>query len=226
MSKKKELEHKDPEIKVENALGKTEMFLAHHKNTLLYVLIGIVGVAAIIFGYEKLYKEPLKKEAHAQMFTAEQYFRTDSFALALNGDGNAWGFNQIIDEYGSKAGKVVYFYAGVCQLQTGQYREAIENLKKYDAKDEITAARALGCIGDAYVELNELPEAANYFVKAANYRDNAYAPKYLLKAGLVYEELGKTDEAIKVYQQIKDHYAQTTEGREIDKYIARLNPTL
>ena len=51
-----------------------------------------------------LFRKPLIQEALAQSFTAEQHFRADSFALALNGDGNALGFKQIIDEYGNNAG--------------------------------------------------------------------------------------------------------------------------
>ena len=226
MSKNLKNAQKDPEVSVERVLSSTELFLEKHKQTLLYIVAGVLAVVAAFFAYQKLYKEPIRQEALAQMFIAEQYFRADSFALALNGDGNAWGFQQIIDEYGSHAGKVVYFYAGICQLQTGMYREAISTLQKYDVKDEITSARALACIGDAYVELNELQNAANYFLKAANYRDNNYAAKYLLKAGLVYEEMGNTAEALKAYQRVKDNYAQTTEGNEIDKYIARIDPTI
>ena len=226
MSKSKQQTQKEPEINVEQALGNAEVFLTKHKNNLLYGLFGIIGIAVIVFAYNKLYLDPLRKEARAQMFTAEQYFREDAFDLALHGDGNAWGFRQIMDEYGAKAGKVVYFYTGVCLLQTGQYDEAIDVLKKFNAKDEVITARALSCIGDAYVELNNLPEAVNYFLKAANYRDNSYAAKYLMKVGLVYEEMGNTDEALKTYQRVKDNYSQTTEGREIDKYIARLDPTL
>ena len=75
------------------------------------------------------------QEAMAQTFLAEQYFRADSFALALNGDGNAYGFKKIIDEYGTLAGEAVYFYAGICELQLGQYKNAIDYLKKYDGDD-------------------------------------------------------------------------------------------
>jgi tetratricopeptide (TPR) repeat protein len=219
-------QHQDPEEKVEKALGTTEKFLEKYKNFIIYGIAVILAIMAIYFGYQKLYVEPLQEEARSQMFMAEQYFRTDSLSLALNGDGNSLGFLQIIDEYGSKAGAVVYFYAGLCQLHLGEYEAAIENLKKYKVGDIITAARALACIGDAYVELNNYPMAIDYFLQAANYRDNTYSAGYLMKAGLVYEEMGKKDEALKIYQRIKDDYPQTVEGREIDQYIGRINPTL
>ncbi len=216
----------DPEEKVERALGTTERFLEKYKNILIYGVGVVLALLLVYFGYTKLYHEPQQEEARGQMYMAEQYFRMDSLSLALNGDGNNLGFLQIIDNYGNKAGDVVYFYAGVCQLHLGEYEAAINNLKKYQVGDEITTARALCCIGDAYVQLNSYPEALNYFLKAASYKSNDYAAAYMLKAGLTYEALGKKDDALKMYRHIKDEYAETTEGREIDRYIGRLNPEI
>jgi tetratricopeptide (TPR) repeat protein len=160
------------------------------------------------------------------MYVAEQYFRQDSLSLALHGEGNNLGFLQIIDEYGGKAGDVVYLYAGLCQYHLGDYEGAIGNLKNFDVGDEILTARALCCIGDSYTALEQYATALGYFLKAANYRDNAYSARYLLRAGLVYEALGKSDEAADIYRRIKNHYGQTAEGREVDMYIGHINPTL
>jgi len=44
-----------------------------------------------------------------------------------------------------------------------------------------------------------------------------------MKAGMAYESAGKNDLALKTYMRIKTEFARTSEGREIDKYIARLN---
>jgi len=206
-------------------LTSTEQFLTKYKNHIIYAVVGLLALVIGYFGYTKVYYEPQREEARAQMFVAEQYFRLDSLSLALNGDGNNLGFLQIIDEYGSKAGKMVYFYAGICQLHLGQYEQAIENLKKYKVGDEITTARALACIGDAYVNLNDYPEAVNYFMKAANYRDNAFAAGYLLKAGITYQAMGQPEEALKAFQRIKNNYGQTLEARDIDKYIGQVAPT-
>jgi tetratricopeptide (TPR) repeat protein len=216
----------DPEQSVGRTLSSVEQFLEKNKNSLFYALGALALAAMLYFGYFKLYKEPLHEEALGQMYTAEQYFRVDSFALALNGDGNAYGFLQIADEYGSNAGPIVNFYIGSCQLQLGQYREAIASFGKYSGSDEVTPALALACIGDAYVGLGEWAPAYEHFIKAARYRDNAFAARYLLKAALVSEEMGNRDDALKLYEQIRIDYSQTTEGREIDKYIARLNAAL
>lgn len=219
-------QHQDPEEVVERALSSTEQFLEKYKNILIYGVGGVLVLVLIYFGYKKFYYEGMQDEARGQMYVAEQYFRMDSLSMALNGDGQHLGFLQIIDNYGSKAGDIVYFYAGVCQLHMGEYEAAIANLKKFRTGDEIISGRALCCIGDAYVQLGNYDEAVNYFLKAASYRDNSYTPAYLLKAGLAYEALDKKDAAMDLYQRIKNEYAETVEGRDIDKYIGRLNPEI
>ncbi len=217
----KNIKHHDAEEAVEQALTSTEHFIEKYRKPILTGIIAVVAITAVGFAYQHLYRKPKIQEALAQTFTAEQYFRADSFALALNGDGNALGFAQIIDEYGSTAGDAVYFYAGVCQLHLGKFEEAISNLKKYDSKDPIMQARAICCIGDAYAGLSNYDEAISNYKKAAAHSDNIFAAGYLLKAGLLYEEKGDKENAVKMYQEIKDKYPQSVEGFEVDKYISR-----
>jgi len=156
------------------------------------------------------------------MYAAEQSFRAGEYELALAGDGNVLGFADVIKEYGAKAGKAVYFYAGVCELQAGNWEEAIKYLKKYNGKDAILAARAKACIGDAYVGLENYSEAVSCFEKAAACADNMFAAGYLQKAGVAYEALGQNDKALACYKKIKEYYPQSIEAYEIDKYISKL----
>ncbi len=204
------------------AVSKTEQFFKKYSKVIIYSGVGLVVVAAIILATIQFYIKPLQKEAIDQSYVAEQYFRGGNYFDALNGDGSAMGIAQIIDEYGKKAGQAMYFYAGVCELHIGNYDNAIWYLKKYNGKDEIMKARALACIGDAYAYKSDFTTAASYYDKAANEADNAYAAGYLLKAGIMYEELQNASKALKVYESIKEKYPQTLEGYEIDKYIQRL----
>ena len=96
-------------------------------------------------------------------------------------------------------------------------------MNKFKANDEILAARALCVIGDSYVELNDLDNAAKYFVRAANHNENAYTPMYLMKAGKVYESQNNFKEALSLYERIKLDYPRSTESQDIDKYIERAN---
>ncbi|MBR2947281.1 MAG: tetratricopeptide repeat protein [Bacteroidales bacterium] len=207
---------------VGEAVSKTEVFFKTYGKTLAYIGAALIAVAAIIILYIQFYANPLKAEAQDQTFKAEQYFRAEDYDKALNGDGNALGFIQIIDEYGSKAGETVYLYAGLCQLQLGNAAEAIEYLNKYRTDDAILTARAIACTGDAYSILENYTEALNMYLKAADHADNVFAAGYLLKAGIICEEMGKPAEALVYYQRIKDNYPTTPEGYEIEKYINRI----
>ena len=133
-----------------------------------------------------------------------------------------YGFAQVLDEYGNKAGKSMNLYAGICALQLQDYEAAVDYLKKYKGKDPILAARAQACLGDAYVGLQRYDEAVSQFEKAAAVSDNLYAAGYLLKAAVTSEELGNKDKALALYETIKDKYPQSMEAYDIDKYINRI----
>ena len=217
----KEIRNENAEAVVE-AVSKTEKFFNENGKLLGGILAALVVVAAGVFCWYKFAYQPAVVEAQGQMALAEENFRAADYEAALNGDGNALGFAQIIDEYGAKAGKSVYFYAGVCELQLGNWDLAINYLKSYKGKDAILKARATACIGDAYIGLEEYAKALGYFEKAAAEIDNMYAAGYLLKAGVTAEKLGENAKALGFYETIKDKYPQSMEGYDIDKYIGRV----
>ena len=206
---------------LEETVSKTDQFYNEHKKTIWTVVCIVLVVALAVFAYVKLVYQPKCAEAVQQAFPAEQSFAAGEYELALNGDGNVLGLADVIAEYGAKAGAAVYMEAGVCALQLGQYEDALDYLKKYNGKEPILAARALACEGDAYVGLEKFEEAAAAYSKAAVKADNMFAAAYLLKAGIVYEQLGQNAKAVECYQTIKDKYPQSVEGYDVDKYITR-----
>ena len=208
--------------KIEETVSKTEQFYNENKKTIWGCILAAVVIALGVLAYNQFYLKPRIAEAQEQAYPAEAAFRNGNFELALNGDGNNYGFAQVIDEYGKKAGKAMYLYAGECALNLKDYDAAIDYLKKYKGKDQILAARAQACLGDAYAGLEQYEEAAAQFEKAAALSDNLFAAGYLLKAGVTFEELGDKDKALKCYETIKDKYPQSMEAYEIDKYINRI----
>ena len=207
---------------VVEAVSKTEKFFNENGKLLIGIFAAIVVVCAGVFCWYKFAYQPKVDEAQGQMAVAEQNFRAGNYEVALNGDGNALGFVQILEDYGTKAGKSIYFYAGICELENGNWEQAIKYLENYSSKDAILAARATACLGDAYVGLEDYGKALGYFEKAAATADNMYAATYLLKAGLVAEKLGENQKALSFYKTIKDQYPQSMEGYDIDKYIGRI----
>ncbi len=208
---------------VEGALTKTEQFIEDNQKWIVRVVTAILVIVVIFIGVKRFYLNPLEEEAHGQMFVAEQYFEIDSFNLALYGDGNYSGFLQIIDDYGiTKASNLAQYYAGISFLRTGQYEDAIDYLQKFKAKDKMVAPIATGAIGDAYIELGETREGLEHYLKAVELSDNKFTtPMYLMKAGLVYEDLGEYRKALELYERIRRDYPEFSRSNNIEKYITR-----
>jgi tetratricopeptide (TPR) repeat protein len=221
MSKKKETS-KGIE-NVEQTLTNTEQFLEENYKPLLYGLAVVVAVIGI-FWLLRVYSTRQNNEAQSQMFMAEQYFGQDSLRLALYGDGNNLGFLDLADQYKhTKAGKLANFYAGTCFMHLGEFEQAIDYLKRYSLNDELLAPEAKALLGDASVELGDTDTGIDLYLEAAEMADNSFhTPIYLMKAGMLYESDGRYKEALELYEQIQDKYPESSEGRSIDKYIARV----
>jgi len=200
----------------------TEQFYTENRKLILGGLVSLVVIGLAILAYGKYVYQPKCAEAMEQTYPAENNFQAGEYELALNGDGNVLGFAQVISEYGNKAGKAVYMYAGICEYNLGNYEEALSYLKKYNGREPILAARALACQGDCYVALQEYDSAVKAFEAAADGNDSVFAAAYLLKAGLVYEKLGDKASALACYRKIKDSYPQSVESYDIDRYIAKV----
>jgi tetratricopeptide (TPR) repeat protein len=221
MSKKK-IKTDTPKIEtVETALSRSEQFIEKNQKLLVGVILAIVIIVGGFLIYKKFILQPLNEEASSQMYVAEQYFEKDSFNIALKGDGNYPGFLTIIDEYSStKAGNLANYYAGICYLQLGKFKEAIDYLDNFDSKDKILKPIALGATGDAYLELKQDKKAVEYYLKAGSYNDNDFtSPLYLMRAGVVLENMKDYKGAIEQYNLIKEKYKNSNEGKVIDKYI-------
>ena len=209
-------------VAVEEAFSKTEQFIEQYQQIILIVVGVIIVIVLGYFGFKRFYLAPKEKDAQSQMFMAEKYFEQDSLKKALNGDGQYLGFLAVIDEFGmTKSANLAHYYAGICYLKMGQFETALEQLNKFSSSDEFVGPMAKGAMGDANMELKQVQKAADLYMDAAEMKKNEFtSPMFLMKAGMAYEELGNYEKALKVYKQLKEKYARSNEGREIDKYIA------
>lgn len=219
MAEKKEVQ----EFNITETLSKTEHFVNQNRKSLSIIVGAIVLAIGGYLFYQNSYVAGKEKEAETQMFVAEQYFTHDSLKLAINGDGNHQGFEEIISEYGvSPSANLAHFYLGMAYLRQKNYDQAIESLKGYNAKDEITPSLALCAIGDAYMEQNNADEAISYYEKATKEKPNNFTtPILLMKLASALESKGNYKEAKEVYDKIKKDYAASAEAQQAEKYIAR-----
>lgn len=228
MVDKNKKHEEDPEVVIENAIGETENFIMRNGRSLLIALVVVVVVVSGFFGYKYLVVTPRAEKASAMMFTAQQQFMADSFQLALSGDGAGDGFLQVIENYGStNEGNLAKHYAGICYLKMGEYQKALDYLKQYTTVEGVPGgivnAQNFGLQGDAYVQLANYAEALKAYEKAlATNVNEMTTPYYLKKAGLVSEKLGDNAKALGFYKTISIDYASSMEGRDIQKFIGRL----
>jgi len=227
--KKKKTEKKGSEIlesseALAEQLSKTEQYLEKNKK---FVLIALGTIAVILSGFflGRYYLNNQNNQAQIDMFQAIYYFESDSLDLALNGDGNNYGFLDIIDNYGfSKAANLAHFYVGASYLKKGEFEEAIDYLTDFSADDIVVQARAYALIGDAYMELNDFRTASDFYNKAADYKPNEYlSPIYLVKAAQAYERLMEYESASDCFEKIIKEYPESSEYQNARKHKARLD---
>lgn len=214
---------KNEDFDLQATADRAQDFYSRNKNVINIGLLAVIVVVGGFFGYNRFVKAPNEKKAQEAIFQAQNYFAQDSLAKALNGDGNNYGFVQVADKFGgTKAGNLAKYSAGVCYVKLGDYQKGIDMLKSFSSKDLVIQSLANGLIGDAYMELNKADDAVSYYKKAGAGDNELTSPIYLLRAGLALEKANKPKDAIAVYQEIKQKYPQTNEGREMEKYLARL----
>ncbi len=216
---------------LDSTASKTEAFVEKNQKY-IFVVIGIVAAVVLGYlGYNEFIGKPKQTQAMNDMFQAQKYFdeattavKKDSlYNLALNGGEGKFGMLDIISEYGgTPAANLANYYAGTAYLRLKDYKNAIAHLSKFSSDDEVLAPLAKGNIGDAFVQLNQLDDALDYYDQAANMRDNEYTtPMYLYKAGTIALDLGKADKALGYFEKIKEKYPNASETAMVDVLIGK-----
>lgn len=206
-------------------LTKSEAFIEKHWKKIVAVLLAVIVVVAGIFIYRK-YMAGVEADAQNAIAQSQQAFSAEQYDVALNGDSTgALGFLKVIDQFGgTKTANLARLYAAICYANLGETDNAISMFEKFDDKgDQMVSPAAVAALGNCYVQKGDKDKGAEMLVKAARQADNdAISPLALFQAGEVYESMGKKDEALKLYQEIKDKYFRSALANDIDKYIERV----
>ncbi|HEY5687188.1 MAG TPA: tetratricopeptide repeat protein [Yeosuana sp.] len=217
--------------KLDESASRTEAFVEKNQKY-IFVIIGLVAAVVLGYlGYSEFIAKPKQANAMNDMFQAQKYFdqavngveKDSLFTLSLNGGEGKFGMLDIIDEYsGTPAANLANYYAGTAYLRLKDYKKAVDHLNKFSSDDEILAPLAKGNIGDAFVQLNQLDDALDYYEQAAKMRDNEYTtPMYLYKAGTLALELGKADKALTYFETIKEKYPNASEMAMVEVLLGK-----
>ncbi len=192
--------------------------IAENKSVITWVVVAIVVVAALVFGYIYFYLKPHNEKA----FTA--YNKVEMTAMG-NDSIAAAQYKEVADKFGGDAGKLAALSAGEALYNEGKYEEAAKYLQKFSSDDAVLNANALVLTGDCYVNLKKYDEAISYYEQAVRKAQGniQIVPRVLLKEANVYDEQKKYDKALACYKIIKNDYPEFRLGNgvDMDAYIAR-----
>jgi tetratricopeptide (TPR) repeat protein len=212
---------------MEETHNQGEAVVLKYKNAIIGAVVALVVVVAGVMLYRNYVSGPAEMKASTALAKGQQLFQAQQFEQALNGDSTGYaGLLNIASEYSSTdAGNLANLYAGLCNAQLGKWEAAAKFLEAYDGVDDaMVSPAAVGALGNAYAHLNQLDKAVTNLKKAAEMADNnSLSPTFLVQAGEILESQGKNDEALKLYQTVKEKYFNSMQSQTIDAYIERVS---
>ena len=211
---------------MEQTMNQSEAFFLKYKKAIITVVVALIVIIVGAVLYKTYIAEPREQQASTAIARGQQYFEMGLFQQALVGDSTGYkGFAKLADEYSTTAaGNLANLYAGLCNAQLGKWEAAVKFLEAYDlSEDAMVSPAAMGALGNAYAHLNQLDKAVSTLKKAAEKADNnSLSPTFLIQAGQILESQGKNDEALKLYQTVKEKYFNSMQYQTIDGYIERV----
>ena len=211
----------------EQSLNQSEAFFIKYKKAVIATVVAIVVIIAGVVLYKTYVSGPKEIKASTAIAKGQQLFMADNYQQALNGDSASFkGFAKLADEFsGTSAGNLANLYAGLCCAKLNKWEDAAKYIEKFDgADDQMISPAAEGALGNVYAHLNQLDKAVSHLKKAAEKADNnSLSPTFLIQAGEILESQGKNDEALKLYQEVKDKYFNSMAYQTIDGYIERVS---
>ena len=211
----------------EQSLNQNEAFFIKYKKAVIATVVAIVVIITGVVLYKTYVSGPKEIKASTAIAKGQQLFMADNYQQALNGDSASFkGFAKLADEFsGTAAGNLANLYAGLCCAKLNKWEDAAKYIEKFDsADDQMISPAAEGALGNVYAHLNQLDKAVSHLKKAAEKADNnSLSPTFLIQAGEILESQGKNDEALKLYQQVKDKYFNSMAYQTIDGYIERVS---
>lgn len=211
---------------MEETLSQNEAWFLKNKKMIVGCVCALVLIVAGGILYHNYVAVPGEEKASTELAKAQELFAMQQYTKALKGDSTGvMGFEQIAKEHsGTDAGNLAKLYAGLSCANLDQWEDAVKYLEDFATKDDqMISPAALGALGNAYAHVNQLDKAVSTLKKAAEKADNnTLSPTFLIQAGEILESQQKKDEALKLYQQVKEKYYASMAYQTIDAYIERV----
>ncbi len=191
----------------------------HRQKTILGALTLVVVVIAIVGGYSlfehrsaaaatafgdamQVYQTPIASPTQPVGPGVKTYPSAKDRAAAANAQ-----FTQVASQYGlTKSGKLANYFAGLTYMDEGQNGPAEEALKKTASSwDSGLAALGKSSLAELYQQTNRDAQAIDLYNELAKGNATTFPPTLAkLQLAELYQSQGKTEDARRIYAQLKD----------------------
>lgn len=224
MSKKQVKEELEQDILLDT-FSKAQSFYDRNKNSVIGGAIAVIILIAGSVGYY-YYTDAQETEAQELMGYATQAYLQGNYEEALYGSDEDFtaGFQQIINNYGiTDAANLAHYYAAVSAFKLGNSEEALEYIQNYDIPEGIMGVGPLSFQAMVHTELGNHIQAAELYVKAAEWDVNdSTTPYNYLEAARAYHDANNSEEAQTYAQKIVDEYDDSDQVTEAEKLLGML----
>lgn len=224
MSKKQVKEELEQDILLET-FSRAQSFYDKNKNTVIGAAIALVLIIGSSIGYY-FYSTAQESKAQQLMGPATQAYLQGNFEEALTGSEADFtvGFQQIINNYEiTDAANLAQYYAAVSEFKLGNPQEALSYIREYEVPEGIMGVGPISFHGVILTDLGNHAEAAEKYVKAAEWDVNdSTTPYNYLEAAKAFHDAGNANQAQKYAQKIVDEYANSSQVTEAQKLLGML----
>lgn len=224
MSKKQVKEELEQDILLDT-FSKAQSFYDQYKTAVIGGLIALVVLIAGSVGYY-YYSVSQEDKAQQLMANATQAYLNQNYETALTGSEANFtvGFEQIINNYSmTEAANLARYYASVCEFHLGNPQEALSYINQYEIPEGIMGVGPLSFKGVILTELGNHKQAADVYVKAAEWdKNDSTTPYNYLEAARAFQDAGNKKQAKTYAQKIVDAYSQSTQVSSAQKLLGTL----
>ena len=153
-------------------------------------------------------------------------YDSGSYKEAIEGQkvANITGLKEIVEKYGSsEQGEVAKIYLATSYSMLGDDEAAYKVFNDYSGSIPEFKASALAGRAAYWETKKEYEKAADLYKDAAKIiNTNPSNPEFLIKAGIDLLNIGKKDEAKKLFESIKKEYKTSSTVNDLDKYLVQI----
>ena len=201
--------------KKQNSEERMENFMMRNRIPIICVSLAIVAIAFFVCIFIGVNDSQIKKGL--AYIDSVEYDYTKNIASIEDTDlaDRQTSTLSKLEKYFNKKNVVgvrANMLAAEIEFSRKNYSEALSYwTKAVDIdKKSYTAYVCYSNMAASYEELNNLQEAATYYAKAAEYKDNLLVTHLLFNLGRVNESIGNYEEAVEAYQKLVSKYPNDT----------------